>query len=129
MHEHLKMQPEKAFMHFTKVYVYHTNSKKPWNKLTEEEKMKKGFEWGVSKWFCVSKKTPLTQKDIEHHLKICPENIEVIPGPNTKAIEKRKNIGSSYYHIYPSHPLTEYDLQLLLSVIGTRMIHFVENVS
>lgn len=128
MHEHLKMQSEKAFMHFTKVYSYHTNTEKPWNELTEEEKQADGFEWGVSKWFCISKKVPLTQKDLEHHIKTCPENIEEIPGPNTKAIEQQKQCKSTYHHFYPSHPLTVYDVQLLLSVIGSRMLHFTENL-
>ena len=128
MNEHLKAHMNLAFMRFVKVYVYHTNTKKPWDKLTEKERNAKDFKWLCQKWFCVSK-NELKAKDIKKHFDICPELKEPEGSVNEKHVDLYKGWKqhSEYYKIYPEYPLTEYDLKLLLNVVGIRMIHFVNN--
>ncbi len=129
MHQHLKNHPEEVFMWFQKVYVYCTNTKKPWDKLTIKERESKKFQWTCYKYFCVSK-FPITEEDIRDHEKICPESIEMIPGTNDNTHMNKENwIKSKWYDVYGAHPIIEYDLQLLNTLIGIRMIHFVNNIS
>ena len=126
MNEHLKSHTDKAFMMFTKVYIYNTNTKKPWDKLTEKDKTNKKFKWYCEKWFCISK-GKITSDDMKNHLKICPELKEPEGSINERHVNFTKGWvrHSKFYRMYDAYPLTEYDLKLLLNVIGIRMLHFV----
>jgi len=128
MHGDLSRNPEKAFMLFTKVYVYNTNTKKPWNKLTAKQRNHKNFQWTCSKWFFVSNE-PLTIEDVNNHIIDCPElkeSADNILKNNVNPVKKWKQ-NAAWADIYAFFPLTEYDLKLLLNVIGIRMLHFVNN--
>ena len=127
MHENLKTQPDKVFMYFQKVYNYMTNTAK-WSELTEKQKISKGFEWTISKLWIVSK-TPITVDDYYQHLERCPELYNETAGVNDQMFKPMKNWKKTYEDplIYGAHPITPYDLKLLLHVIGIRMIHFVDN--
>ena len=132
MNEDLKRNPDKAFMHFTRVYVYITNTKKPWDELKDKEMKSKKFKWNVSKWFCVSK-NKLKREDLIKHFEECPEIHEKgYDGINKRQEEMfKKPKGwkhqSLFFHIYESRPLEVYDLKLLIECLGLRMTHFVKN--
>lgn len=127
MHENLKTQPDKVFMYFQKVYNYMTNTAK-WSELTEKQKTSKGFEWTISKLWVVSKK-PITIDDYYDHQTHCPELYSETPGVNDKAFKPMKGWKKMYEdpQIYGAHPITEYDLKLLLHILGVRIIHFINN--
>lgn len=127
MHENLKTQPDKVFMWFQKIYEYKTNTGK-WRDLTEKDRQKKNFQWTIVKMFAVSK-NPMTAEDYYKHLKECPELKEDVPGTNDKAVHRHPKWRKTYSDalVYTPHPITPYDLKMLLNTIGIRMIHFVEN--
>lgn len=127
MHENLKGHPEAVFMYFQKVYNYMTNTGK-WSELTERQKNKKGFEWTITKLFVVSKH-PITVDDYYQHMENCPEMIDETAGVNDKVVKPFTKWKNTYDDplVYAPHPITEYDLKLLLHVIGVRMIHFINN--
>ena len=116
---------KKPMLLFSKVYVYKTNTKKPWNKLTEKQLNDKKFQWSCIKWFIISNKE-LTEKDVKTHISSCPEleNNEFdkhLPGIKWKH-------ESYWFNIYNPVPITkEYDLKLLIETIGLRMLHFINN--
>jgi len=120
---------KKPMLLFTKVYVYKTNTKKPWDKLTTKEFDSKKFEWTCIKWFMVSNE-PLTEQEVKDHIKSCPE-LENNKFDKHLPKDKTKNKNTSYwYDIYAEQPIVgEYDLKLLIDTIGLRMLHFVNNRS
>lgn len=128
MNEDLKRHPDKALYHFIKVYVYHTNTIQPWDKLSPKDMGKKTFRWSVTKWFFISKTPTLTKKDIEGHIQNCPElkeSIDDLASKNISPTASWRTI-SHYYHIYPSIPLKdEGEYKLLVNTIGLRMLHHV----
>jgi hypothetical protein len=127
MNEMLKVN-KNGFMVFTKVYIYNTNTKKPWNELTEKDKNKNEFSWYCEKWFFVSKRK-INELDVIEHFKYCPELIG--EDKDSWIFKKHKKPDgdwknhAKWVRIYPSAPLTVYDFKLLLNVIGIRMLHFV----
>jgi hypothetical protein len=129
MHQNLKNHKERAFLLFYKIYIYRNNTKKPWNKLNLEEREKEDFKWDTVKLFIMSNGV-LTEKDVVHHLEICPETFEYTTGTN-KDVFKDVMINKDWKHtsiwvdIYEPFPLTEYDTKLLINAIGLRMCHFV----
>ncbi len=127
MNEDLKRNPSKAFMLFTKVYVYTTNTKKPWHKLKTKEMNSKKFEWYCQKWFFMSRTHP-TEADVKHHLKTCPELKETEDNILKNNFGPKWKHTSYFYHIYDSYPLKDaYDFKLLINTIGLRMLHVVNN--
>ena len=125
MNEDLKRNPEKAMLLFTKVYIYGTNTKKPWDKLNKKEMNKSTFKWECGKWFFLSKHHPTKEQVIEH-IKSCPELVE--DADNILKNNKRSEMKAHFYHIYESYPLrNEEQLKLLLNTIGVRMLHFINN--
>jgi len=126
MHQHLKQHPERAFLHFIRVYCYITNTKKPWDKLTNAQREHKDFKWTVRKWFFAANAPIITVEDIKHHETICPE-LDRTPGVNDKCEDPTDDwkCRSEFYEIYPPFPLTEYDTQLLINTLGLRMFHMM----
>lgn len=123
MHEKLKMHPEEAFMLFTKIYIWYANTKTPYTKLTVKEKEGKNFKHEVAKIFCISKHK-VTPENIELYLLNSPEEDLA---PHFKKKRNQSWVKSVDYEIYGYHPISAYDLKLLLNVIGIRMLHFIEN--
>lgn len=124
MNEDLKRHPEQRLLYFTKVYVYTTNTKKPWNKIDLNDKK---LEWFCAKWFCISKDI-LTENMVKNHINNCPELKESIDDLSKKNSDPSKNwkYKSEWYHIYPEVPLKdEGELKLLINTIGLRMLHFI----
>lgn len=128
MHEHLKEHPEKAFILFTKVYIYYNNTKTPWSKLKQKQKDNKNFKWFVSKLFCLSK-NPLTKKDVIEYWDNCPEFDTQKVTTNSKSVSIAHNwkVCTKDHIIYGWHPVKAYDVKVLLNTIGIGMCHFIEN--
>lgn len=126
MHQNLKRNKDRSFLRFTRVYIYCSNTRKPWNKLTKAEQDDKNFKWFCRKWFVVSN-GDITEDDMKNHEKNCPEVYEYIEGVNDNVENPAKDWKqcSFWYDIYESFPLTEYDLKLLINVLGLRMVHFI----
>lgn len=128
MNEDLRRNPDKAMMLFTKVYVYTTNTKKPWDKLKPKELNDKKFQWFCNKWFFISK-TPLTEEKVNKHIENCPELYEEADSILTNNIDptKKWKHTSKWAHIYNSYPLrNEEQFKTLVNCIGLRMLHFVD---
>ena len=128
MHENMKVSGN-AFMWFSKVIIYKTNTKKKWSKLTKRETKAKGFKFIAPKLFVVSKNREVTQQQIEDALLTNPDFNEQQSGINDKSgsLTKDWKYCSSDYIIYGAHPITEYDLKLIINLLGIRMIQFVSN--
>ena len=127
MNEDLKRHPELAPYLFTKVYIYVTNTKKPWNQLTEKDFADKKFKWYCNKWFFISSKK-LTEDVVKEHINDCPELREKLDDISKKTPNLNKNwkFKSEWYNIYPEVPLRdEGELKLLVNTIGLRMLHFM----
>ncbi len=125
----LSRNPEKALLLFTKVYIYTTNTKKPWIELTPKQRNAKNFEWYCPKWFFLSKK-PLSQLGVIKHIKTCPELVESADNilKNNAQVDKKWKHKSFWCDIYPFYPLRdEKDLKTVINTIGVRMLHFVNN--
>lgn len=116
---------KKPMLLFTKIYIYATNTKKPWNKLTEKDMDNKKFQWTCTKWFIISN-NPLVIKEVEEHIKSCPE---LENNKFDKHVPKSRWKNTSYwYEMYTPTPIVgEYDLKLLIEAIGLRMLHFINN--
>jgi hypothetical protein len=131
MNEDLRRHPERAFLLFTKVYQYTTNTKNPWNMLTDKERNDKTFQWSCNKWFFISKH-PLTEAQCLRHIRTCPELYEEVDNVlknNVDPSKKWKYI-SHWFDIYEAYPLrNEEQFKLLVNTIGLRMLHFVENLN
>jgi len=129
MNEDLRRNLDKAFLLFTKVYIYNTNTKKPWNRITNKEMNSKKFKWYCSKWFCISKH-PITAKEVENHIISCPELVEDKDNvlKNCASPSKGRKHHSVWYDVYDPYPLrNEEQLKILINTIGLRMLHFIEN--
>ena len=130
MHEYLKEHPEKSFLLWQSVYIYHTNTKKKWSELTQKDKDNKNFKWFASKMFMLAKK-PVTVADIEKYIKESPEfdDMDIPNSTNSKS----SNPSDSWKHhsvdyvIYGWFPLTHYDVKLLFNVMSPRMLHLINN--
>ena len=121
-------------MYFSKVYIYKTNTKKPWDYLTKHTPKvfdSKKFRWACNKFFILHPNLEVTQEEIEHHIKNCPELGEINEGrfcnysDKCEDATKKWKHTSEWYHIYPSTKLNAYDVKLLLRIIGIRMLHFI----
>ena len=127
MHQNLKHHKDQAFLVFHRVYIYITNTKKPWNELTNKQREHKKFKWRVVKLFVMAN-GPITPADIEWHMANCPETFEYAAGVNDSnfdlTVPEWKHC-SHDYHIYEGFPLTEYDTKLLINTLGLRMCHLV----
>ena len=127
MNEDLKRHPDKAFMLFQKVYIYYTNTKKPWIELSEKEKNSKKFKWYCDKWFVLSKKQ-VTEKQVIEHIKTCPElkeSADDILKNNVDPTKKWKH-HSIWTDVYKGFPIRdEHEFKLLVNTIGLRMLHFM----
>lgn len=128
MREDLRRNKDKSFLLFTKCYVYTTNTRVPWDKLTLEEMNNSDFRWYCVKWFFISKRV-LTEQEVENHVKNCPELQESADELSKRSVDVGCNFveKSEWYNLYESYPIAnEYDLKLLINTIGLRMIHFVD---
>ena len=129
MYEDLKRNLDKAMLLFTKVYVYHTNTKKPWNELTPKQMNDTKFKWACGKWFMLSNDT-ITSNQVKTHIKSCPELVEdadkILKNNNNPFAKWKQH--SEWYNIYEAYPIKgELELKLLINTIGLRMLHFVNN--
>lgn len=127
MHQNLKNHLDQAFLLWQKVYIYITNTKRPWDELPMKEREDKKFKWTCVKLFVLSNK-PISKKDVEEHMKTCPETYEYVEGTNKNGFDLNPNNWkpcSVWYDIYPPFPLTEYDAKLLINTVGLRMCHFI----
>lgn len=127
MHQNLKQHKDKAFLVFHRVYIYLTNTKQPWDKLTNKQREAKGFDWKVIKLFVMTN-GPLTKEHIIQHMENCPETFEYVDGVNKGGLDlvvKDWKQTSNYFEIYEGFPLTEYDAKLLINTLGLRMCHFI----
>lgn len=113
---------DEPLLYFQKVYVYITNTDKPWNKLTNEDMSKKKFSYVCHKWYFIVKKK-LSKRDIDKHFRTCNDGHNV---SEFYDMAKKRDIGYSvFYDFYEPVPLSEYDLKLLLNTIGIKILHFV----
>lgn len=130
MNEYLKERPEKAFLLFTKVYIYMTGTKKKWSELSQEEKETPGFRWDCVK-MCFLSKNPLTEEQIINYIKTDTTELNEPPNTtNSKSIKNKKLMSlltTKDYIIYGYFPLRACDVKVLLNTIGIRMLHFIDN--
>jgi len=127
MNEDLKRNPNKAFMLFQKAYIYHTNTKKPWIKLTDKEKNNKKFRWYCNKWFILSNHQ-VTEAEVLEHINNCPELKESADKILKNNINPTKNWKhhSEWVDVYKTFPIRdEHEFKLLVNTIGLRMLHFI----
>lgn len=130
MNEYLKERPEKAFLLFTKVYIYMTRTKKKWSQLTQEEKETPGFRWDCAKMYFLSRK-PLTEEQIINYITTDTTELnEPEDTTNSKSVKNKKLLNllnTKDYIIYPFFPLRACDVKVLLNTIGIRMLHMIDN--
>lgn len=122
MHEKEKIS-EETFMWFRKVYVYYSNTSKPFSKLSKKEKLSKKLELRVPKLFVLSKDRNITDeqvRDLGNNDPDCSYNLDsLVPE------KKRWKKCSKEYITYDPHPINVYDFKLLINLLGVRLLRFV----
>ena len=126
MHEYWKEHPEKAFMLFTKVFIYKNNSGTKWSELTQDQKDDPEFKWSCTKMFVLSKR-PISPEDAKRAYENSPEmdDVNLPNSTNSKADDPHSGWPSDFV-IYPFFPCSAYDVRLLINTVGLRRLHFFE---
>jgi len=122
MHELEKISGD-SFMWFMKVYIYYSNTSKPYNSLSQKEKLDKKLELDVPKLFVISKKKDITIEDIERSIREDPD----FQGSLDKMVINRNKWKkwSKDYIVYGAHPISIYDFKLLINLFGVRLLRFI----
>jgi len=120
MHETQKIT-RKSYMWFYKIYAYYTNTKKKYSALSADDKLK--CEMEVVKYWVLAKNDKLTQEDIVESIMADPDMYGFTDQFVVK--DKKWKYWSKDYVAYPPHPLTQYDVKLLVNIFGIRLFRLI----
>lgn len=123
MHEELKRKENGLW--FNKVYFYYTNTTKPYSQLKEKDINKKGFDLICPKLFFIGNKKMLTETEVIWSINEDPDigSMDGFDANNLK--DKKWKTWKRDILVYGGHPITIYDMKLLINLLGVRLLRFV----